>query len=304
MRQKGNQYAKRVKILKYVKSGAKWRFANIVEHNGKIIRDHVLIAGQDEHHREGTYYIEWYEIENHRHRQSVPDFADLLDAARRKAIEIEAMRAGVIRADTNPKTDDGSRIQIGAAIDSYLDWINHNRSHSTYRSYSNTLGNLLRKSCTKVYVRETERDDILKFMTDCYKAGLAARTVNDKVVVALQMFKHFGVTNLLRPRDWPKYVETIRPIYKAEEIRLMFQHAEEIEALFMKFLLCSGFRDQESQLPTRAARPCDCSQRAASEAPAFRVHLLPSRGPHASWPRKGNAGVQNSRRNLWSRAFS
>jgi integrase len=213
----------------------------------KIIRDHVLIAGQDEHHREGTYYIEWYEIENHRHRQSVPDFADLLDAARRKAIEIEAMRAGVIRADTNPKTDDGSRIQIGAAIDSYLDWINHNRSHSTYRSYSNTLGNLLRKSCTKVYVRETERDEILKFMTDCYKAGLAARTVYDKVVVALQMFKHFGVTNLLRPSDWPNYVETIRPIYVAEEILLMFQHAEEIEALFMKFLLCSGFRDQESQ---------------------------------------------------------
>lgn len=39
MRQKGNQYAKRVKILKYVKSGAKWRFANVVARNGKIIRD-------------------------------------------------------------------------------------------------------------------------------------------------------------------------------------------------------------------------------------------------------------------------
>jgi hypothetical protein len=114
MRQKGNQYAKRVKILKYVKSGAKWRFANIVEHNGKIIRDHVLIAGQDEHHREGTYYIEWYEIENHRHRQSVPDFADLLDAVRRKAIEIEAMRAGVIRADTNPTAQPSTAISTGS----------------------------------------------------------------------------------------------------------------------------------------------------------------------------------------------
>lgn len=88
---------------------------------------------------------------------------------------------------------------------------------------------------------------MLKFMTDCYKLGLGARTVYDKLVVALQMFKHFGVTKLLRPSDWPNYVETIRPIYEAEEIRLMFQHAEEIEALYMKFLLCSGFRDQESQ---------------------------------------------------------
>ena len=52
------------------------------------------------------------------------------------------------------------------------------------------------------------------------------------------------------------------------------------------------------KLSSRAARPCDCSQRAASEAPAFRVRLLLSRGPHASWTGEGNAGVPNSLRNL------
>ena len=40
----------------------------------------------------------------------------------------------------------------------------------------------------------------------------------------------------------------------------------------------------------------------APEAPAFRVCLLPSRGPHASWTRKGNAGVPNWVRNLWAGA--
>jgi putative transposase len=53
------------------------------------------------------------------------------------------------------------------------------------------------------------------------------------------------------------------------------------------------------QLPQRAARPCDCSIRAAPEAVAFRVRLLLSRGPHASWTGKGNTGVQNSLRDLW-----
>ena len=57
------------------------------------------------------------------------------------------------------------------------------------------------------------------------------------------------------------------------------------------------------ELPTRAGRPCDCSQRAAPEAAAFPVRLLPSRRPHAPWTGKGNAGVQNSLRELWSRAF-
>ena len=47
-------YTKRVNILKYVKVGERWRFANVVEKSGKVVRDHVFIAGRDEHHPEGT----------------------------------------------------------------------------------------------------------------------------------------------------------------------------------------------------------------------------------------------------------
>ena len=54
-------------------------------------------------------------------------------------------------------------------------------------------------------------------MTDCYKRGLGQRTVYDKVVVVLQMFKRYGKTRLLEANDWPDYVETIRPIYEAED---------------------------------------------------------------------------------------
>ena len=43
-----HKYANRVKILKYVKVGEKWRFANVVEKSGKLVRDHVLISGMDE----------------------------------------------------------------------------------------------------------------------------------------------------------------------------------------------------------------------------------------------------------------
>src|SRR5262249_26304241 len=60
-------------------------------------------------------------------------------------------------------------------------------------------------------------------------------------------FKRYGKPQLLQPSDWPSYVETIRPIYEAEELKTMFANANREEALFMKFLLGSGFRDQESQ---------------------------------------------------------
>ena len=53
-------------------SGAGWRFAAVVENRGKVVRDHVLLAGQDEDHAEGTYYIEWYE-NGKRHRKAVAE---------------------------------------------------------------------------------------------------------------------------------------------------------------------------------------------------------------------------------------
>ena len=86
-------YAHRVKILKYVKVGDAWRFANVVKRNGRIVRDHVLIAGRNEHHPEGSYYLEWYE-HGKRHRKAVADFATVAEAARLKAIEVEALKAG------------------------------------------------------------------------------------------------------------------------------------------------------------------------------------------------------------------
>ena len=40
-------------VLKYVKVGDAWRFANIIERSGRVVRDHVVISGRDEQHTEG-----------------------------------------------------------------------------------------------------------------------------------------------------------------------------------------------------------------------------------------------------------
>ena len=96
-------------------------------------------------------------------------------------------------------------------------------------------------------MEDVSREDIVKFMTDCYKRGLGGRTVYDKLVVVLQMFKRYGKTKLIEANDWPDYVEKIRPIYEPEEIQAMLRHAGEDEAIFLKFMIGSGFRDQEAQ---------------------------------------------------------
>ncbi|HEV2468574.1 MAG TPA: tyrosine-type recombinase/integrase [Candidatus Sulfotelmatobacter sp.] len=239
-------YTHRVKILKYVKAGDTWRFANVVERNGRIVRDHVLIMGHDEHHREGSYYLEWYE-HGKRYRKAVADFATVAEAARLKAIEVEALKAGVMSRPTQPATMHANGVTLATAVDRYLAMVEAQRSHRTYISYRYTLKKLLVPCYEKNSVDQVAREDILAFMTRCYELGLGHRTVYDKLVVVLQLFKRHGKSGLMASSDWPKYVETIRPIYEPEEIQSMFKHATEEEAIFLKFMLGSGFRDQEAQ---------------------------------------------------------
>jgi integrase/recombinase XerD len=248
MPRKQKQYANRVKILKYVKVGEAWRFANVIERSGRIVRDHVVVAGRDEQHTEGTYYLEWYELDNRRRRKAVPTFSELIEEARRKSIEIEAMRAGVIAPPANVAPGvSTARMRVTTAIDTYLDYVKHNRADRTYLTYRYTLDVLLRQSCATLFVEDISREDILKFITDCYKRGLGGRTVYDKLVVVLQMFKRYGRTKLIEKNDWPDYVEKIRPIYEPEEIQTLLGNADADEAIFLKFLLGSGFRDREAQ---------------------------------------------------------
>ena len=87
--------------------------------------------------------------------------------------------------------------------------------------------------------------DVLDFMTYCYEQGLGARTVYDKVVTVLQLFKKHGRSGLMEKGDWPNYVDTIRPVYEPEELVAMFRAATDDEATLLKFVLGSGFRDQE-----------------------------------------------------------
>jgi integrase/recombinase XerD len=239
-------YAHRVKILKYVKVGDAWRFANVVKRSGRIVRDHVLITGRDEHHPEGSYYLEWYE-HGKRHRKAVADFATVAEAARLKAIEVEALKAGVMSRPAQPAVINPNGITLAAAVDQYLAMVQAQRSPRTYISYRYTLKKLLVTSYEKSSLEQVAREDILVFMARCYQLGLGHRTVYDKLVVVLQLFKRHGKSGLIASSDWPKYVEKIRPIYEPEEIQSMFNHAIGDEAIFLKFMLGSGFRDQEAQ---------------------------------------------------------
>ena len=242
IRKNAPDYADRVNLIKKIKLDGRWRFAPVVaEANGRL-KDKVRINGTIEVHTEGTYYIEWRD-RGKRCRASVTR-EDAVDQARRKAIELRAMREGLITSP-EPEPEASPKTTIGDAIDAYLRYVRMQRKARTHLTYRYTLDTLLRKSYKKKFVEDASRDDVLDFMTYCYEQGLGARTVYDKVVTVLQLFKRHGRSGLMEKGDWPNYVDTIRPVYEPEELQGMFKAATQDEATLLKFILGSGFRDQE-----------------------------------------------------------
>jgi integrase/recombinase XerD len=198
-------YAERVNVLKKVLVNGDWKFVPVLEKKGKIVRDRVVIAGRDEHHPEGSYYIEWYEGAKSRRKESVGDFENVLEAARRKSIELLARKAGVLPtvpattmlANNDQGENGDGRVTKDAAIQQYLEYIQGHRSETTYKSYHYTLDTLFRTSYTKPYVDAVTREDIIKFMTFCYDRGLQARTVYDKLVVEYDLVSRTANPSLL-----------------------------------------------------------------------------------------------------------
>jgi len=117
MSKRGNGYGSehRVNILKKVKIGKNWNlYPAVVEPNGKL-RDKVRVRGKVELHPEGYYYIEWWQ--DGRKREQIKERAEVVDRARRKALELEANRAGI---ETVQEAGSGNGPTVAEAVASYL----------------------------------------------------------------------------------------------------------------------------------------------------------------------------------------
>jgi integrase/recombinase XerD len=247
MSKRGNGYGSesRVNILKKVKVGKNWNlYPAVVEPNGKL-RDKVRVRGKVEVHPEGYYYIEWWQ--DGRKREQVKERAEVLDRARRKAIELEANRAGI---ETVQENSNGKGITVAEAVASYLKDVEPpQREPKTYTAYKYCL-ELFAKHCTKRYVQDVKREDLLAFIRKLYELGCGARTAYNRAVIVSQLLKANGITKLLHNRDWPEYVEPIRPIYDEGEIQAILKACDTEERVLYLCYLLSGLRDKEMRVLT------------------------------------------------------
>src|SRR6266481_5966624 len=91
----------------------------------------------------------------------------------------------------------------------------------------------------------TSRADLLQFIRGQYQSGCSARTAYNRANIVVQFLKLNGVKGLLHKRDWPEYVDAIREIYEADELKTLFAACLEHERVRYLFFLLTGERDKE-----------------------------------------------------------
>ena len=109
------------------------------------------------------------------------------------------------------------------------------------------------KHCKKATVEEVKKQDMLDFMGWMRKQPLSKRrhsnpnrTYNNKVNYVAIFLKEFGVSRLLKKKEYPQYHKKKVVFHPENELCLLYGHANEKERFLLDFFIGSMVRDHEA----------------------------------------------------------
>ena len=233
-----------VNITKRIRTEKGLRYCPIVlAANGRIKADLVVVNGKEERHPEGAYYLEWSEGSK-RVRLSVGKDAGDAGARRlRKESELSARNNGVTVV---PENDNGNgHRSVAASVADFLEETKLTKKPKTFAAYSTAL-TYFQESCSKVFIEDIERKDLLKFSAYLRdEKNQAPRSCWNKFATVMSFLKAKGIRGLVGKNDWPRYTEEEPEIYDPEELEKLFAACDAEERLWFEFFLMTGCRDQE-----------------------------------------------------------
>ena len=238
-----NTQSKEVNLTKRVKTNNGMRYCPVVlSANGRVKPDFVIINGQPERHPDGAYYLEWRE-NGRRVRLSVgKDAADATARRQRKEAELNARNNGVAVVPDNG--ENGHR-SVATAVAEFLEETELTKKTKTLAAYTTSL-NYFTESCPKLFLKDIERKDLLKFCSFLREhKKQSPRSVYNKFENLMSFLKANGIRGLVGKNDWPRYTEEEPEIYEQEELDTLFNACDDKERLWFEFFLMTGMREQE-----------------------------------------------------------
>jgi integrase/recombinase XerD len=238
-----NSQSKEVNLTKRVQTKKGPRYCPVVlSPNGRVKPDLVIVNGQPERHPEGAYYLEWRE-NGRRVRLSVGKDAQNAAARRQgKRAELHAINNGVTVV---PQNGSNGLRPLATAVAEFLDETKLTKKPKTLAAYTTAL-NYFTESCSKLYLPDIERRDMLKFVAFLREEkNQSPRSVYNKFENVMTFLKAQGIRGLVGKNDWPRFVEEEPEVYEKEELDKLFNACDAAERLWFEFFLMTGMREQE-----------------------------------------------------------
>ena len=229
-------------LTKRILTGKGPRYCPVVlSANGRIKPDLVLVGDREERHPEGAYYISWYEGKRLIRLSVGKDAATATARRLQKEAELNAVNNGVAIA---PEGQNGNR-SVAAAVADFLDETKLTKKPKTLAAYTTTL-NYFTESCPKLFLKDIERRDLLKFSAFLREdKKQSPRSVYNKFENLMSFLKSNGIRGLVGKNDWPRYTEEEPEIYEQEELAALFKACDDQERQWFEFFLMTGMREQE-----------------------------------------------------------
>jgi integrase/recombinase XerD len=234
----------KVNLFKRVRTSTGLRCCPVVESaNGRIKPHAVIVDGVEARHEEGAYYISWYEGRRVKRLSVGKDPVEARNRRDRKQAELTAKSKGV---GVIAERANGHR-SVSVAVAEYLAEIKLAKKPKTIAAYTTSLS-YFTESCSKLYLDDIERVDMLKFAAFLRdEKELHPRTCWNKFANVMSFVKWCGIHGLVKKNDWPSYTEEVPEIYEQEDLDALLAVCDAEERLWFEFFLGTGMREQEVQ---------------------------------------------------------
>jgi hypothetical protein len=250
--------------IRIIKNGRSSFCKPIYQSKGRLKPQYAMVNGEPEHHKEGVYYVRFGADGGKQQYALVgkdPYVAlDKLEEKKRWLRDRERQVVPQTPVNSKPET---SKLSIDDAVERYFKNLHsQGKDQKTIRAYKVAVEEF-RKSCSKKFLSEIDRQDLIDFMGWLRKqppklrkdgtprkprrSGDPNRTYFNKVNNVVIFLSAHGINRLLKKSEYPKFAEKPVVYYEAEQVKALYAAAKNDEERFtLNYFLKSGVRDGEA----------------------------------------------------------
>jgi integrase len=250
--------------IRITKNGRSSFCKPVYQSKGRLKPQYAMVNREPEHHKEGVYYLRFGTDGGK--QQFVPVGKDpfvALDKLAEKQRWLRDWERHVVPQTPADSKPESSRLSIDKAVEQYFKNLHsQGKDPKTIRAYKVAVEEF-RKSCTKKFLDEIGRQDLIDFMGWLRKqppklrkggtprkprsSGDPNRTYFNKINNVVIFLSAHGINRLLKKSEYPKFAEKPVVYYDAEQVKALYAAAKNDEERFtLDYFLKSGVRDGEA----------------------------------------------------------